>query len=299
MKKTRTLASVAGAVALVTGAASLTLLGGGTATAAGEPSSAFGLDLSIAGNAVVETTPSVESTDGTLVTDSLADVPLDPIATAGVVTVSAENGKASSAVADLNAVLLDGALAPLTALGDQLEPLCDVLDQVPLADAVNQVTGTLQESLLGPLVEAVDPSIDLSLLTALDLDELLPAQLGDLCDFALSGNLLGATAIEAACTGDTGTVTIEATDGLLASLIDTNEPNSAVAIPGVVEVVVNRQTSNADGTFTVDALYVNLLDQVELTVASATCGEVTNDEETDPSDAPTPTPVESHVPVTG
>lgn len=298
MKKTRTLASVAGALALVTGAASITLLGGGNAVAAGVPSTAFGLDLSIAGNAVVEKTPFVESTDGTETTDSLADVPLAPVAEAGVVNVSAKNGAARASVADLSAVLLDGELAALDTLGEQLQPLCDVLDQVPLADAVNQVTGTLQESLLGPLVEAVDPSIDLSLLTALDLSELLPAQLGDLCDFALSGNLLGASAVVAECTGDTGTTTIEGTNGLVASLVDTNEPNSAVAIPGVVEIVVNRQTKNADGTFTVDALYVNLLDQVELTVASATCGEVTSDRNS-PSDAPTPTPVESHVPVTG
>lgn len=299
MKKTRTLASAASAVVLVTGAAAFAVLGGGAASAAGEPSSAFGLDLTLAGNSVVDHTPAVESTDGKLVTDSLADVPLAPVAEAGVVTVSAKNGEARASVADLSAVLLDGQLAALDTLGEQLQPLCDVLDQIPLADTVNQVTGTLQTSLLGPLAEALDPNIDLSLLTALDLEELLPAQLGDLCDFALSGNLLGASAVVAECNGDTGTTTIEGLNGLVGSLVDTNEPNSSIAIPGVVEVTVNRQTKNADGTFTVDALYVNLLDAVELTVASATCGEVTSDGPTDPSDAPTPTPVESHVPVTG
>lgn len=298
MKKTRTLASVAGALALATGVASVALLGGGNAVAAGTPSSAFGLDLILAGTPVVEKTPAVESTDGSAVSDSLVDVPLAPVAEAGVVAVSAENGAARASVADLSAVLLDGQLAALDTLGEQLQPLCDVLDQIPLADAVNQVTGTLQESLLGPLADALDPAIDLSLLTALDLEELLPEQLGDLCDFALTGNLIGASAVVAECSGDTGTTTIEGLNGLVGSLVDTNEPNSAIAIDGVIEVVVNRQTANADGTFTVDAIYVNLLDQIQLTVASATCGEVTNDD-SDPSDAPTPTPIETNVPVTG
>lgn len=301
MKNTRTLASVASALVLVTGGASLALLGGGgTAVAAGQPSSAFGLELNLAGNAVIDQTPFVESTDGAPVTDSVIDLPVAPLLDAGLITASAENGAAESSVANLDVVLLDGQLAALDTLGEQLAPLCDVLDQIPLADAVNQVTGTLQLNLLGPLAEAVDPSIDLSLLTALDLTELLPAQLGDLCDFALSGNLLGADAVTASCEGDTGNTIIEGTDGLVGSLVDTNEPNTSIAIPGVLEVTVNRQTANADGTFTVDAIYVNLLDQLELTVASATCGEVSDDEETDdPSDAPTPTPIETNVPVTG
>lgn len=308
MKKTRILASATSAVVLVTGATAFAVLGGGgTASAAGNPSSAFGIDLSLAGNAVVEKTPSVESADGKLVTDSLADIPLDPVAEAGVVTVSAENGAARSAVADLDVVLLDGALAPLATLGTQLKPLCDALDAIPIGTIVNQITGpdgSLLPAVLGPLVSNLSGTpINLSLITAIDLSDVLPAQLGDLCDFALSGNLLGATAVEASCTGDTGTTKLTLTDGLLASLIDTNKPNSSVAIEGVVEVTVNRQTKNADGTFTVDALYVNLLDQVELTVASATCGNVTRDggPTTVPteSDAPTPTPVESHVPVTG
>lgn len=305
MKNTRTLASVASALVLVGGGASLTLLGGGgAAVAAGEPSSAFGIELNLAGNAVIEPTPFVESTDGSLVTDSLVDLPADPLLDAGVVNASAENGAAEASVANLDVVLLDGALAPLTELGDQLTPLCDALDQIPLQDIIDGATGpggNLLPDLLGPIVEAVDPAIDLSLLTALDISEVLPAQLGDLCDFALSGNLLGADAVTASCEGDTGNTVIEGTDGLVGSLIDTNTPNSSVAIPGVVEVTVNRQTANADGTFTVDAIYVNLLDQLELTVASATCGEVTDDggPTDDPSDAPSPTPIETNVPVTG
>lgn len=305
MKNTRTLASMAGALVLVSGVASLTLLGGGGASAAGQPSSAFGLELNLAGNAVIPPTPAVESTDGALTTDTLVDLPVDPLLDAGLVNVSAQNGAAEASVADLSLVGLDGPLAAVSELGTQLQPLCDALDQIPLGTITDQiidpVTGTLLPALLQPIVDATAGTpIDLSLITALDLSAVLPDQLGTICDFALSGNLVGADAVTASCTGDTGNVVIEGLDGLVGSLVDTNKPNSAVAIDGLVEVVVNRQTANADGTFTVDALYVNLLDQLELTVASATCGEVAGVTDTpDPSDAPTPTPTPTHVPVTG
>lgn len=305
----RHLAPVAGALLLVTGAASVALLGGGgAASAAGVPSSAFGLELNLAGNSAIPPTPAVSSADGALVTDSLATVPAAPLAQAGLVTVSAQNGAAKSAVADLDLVLTQGPLAELATIGAQLKPLCDALGQINLnAQLISQitdpVTGALLPQLFDPIIDNLAGTpIDLSLITAIDLGDVIPEDLGDLCDFALSGNLLGATAVEASCTGKTGATTIAKTDGLLASLIDTNKANSAIAIDGLLEVVVNRQTSNADGTFTVDALYVNLLDQVELTVASATCGEVTRDntpEVSDESEAPSPAPVESHVPVTG
>lgn len=308
MKIKRHLAPVAGVLLLVTGAASVALLGGGSASAAGAPSSAFGIELNLAGNSAIPPTPAVESTDGAPVSDSLVDVPAAPLAEAGVVTVSAQNGAAKSAVADLDLVLTQGPLAELATIGTQLQPLCDALGTINLdAQVIGQitdpVTGALLPALFDPIIDTLAGTpIDLSAITAIDLGDLLPEDLGDLCDFATSGNLLGATAVEASCTGDTGTTTIAATDGLLAALIDTNKANSRIAIEGLLEVVVNRQTSNADGTFTVDALYVNLLDQVELTVASATCGEVTRDnipEVDDESDAPAPDPVETNIPVTG
>lgn len=307
MKKTRTLASAAGAVVLVTGAASFAILGGGTATAAGEPSSAYGLALSIADNAVIgEDTIAVESTDGTLVTDSLIGLPDNPVASGGVINVSAENGKASSSVTDLG--VGDGLLAQLPA--ELTGPLGDACDQI--ADALDPVTGQINDALLGTLLpqigdllddisDATDGTpLDLSLLGALDLSELTDLQLGGLCDvLAGEDQLVGADAVVAECTGDTGTTTI--TD--LAALglpvdIDVDEPNASVEIPGLLTITANEQIANADGTFTVNALHVNLLGQVDLVVASATCGEVTSDRNS-PSDAPTPTPVESHVPVTG
>lgn len=306
MKKTRTLASAAGAVVLVTGAASFAVLGGGSATAAGEPSSAYGLALSIADNAVIgEDTIAVESTDGTLVTDSLIGLPDNPVASGGVINVSAENGKASSSVTDLG--VGDGLLAQLPSeLTDQLGAACD-----QIAGALDPVTGEINDALLGTLLpqigglldqisDATDGTpLDLSLLGALDLSELTDLQLGGLCD-VLGGDdqLVGADAVVAECTGDTGTTTITDLSALgLPVDIDVDEPNAKIEIPGLLTVTANEQIANADGTFTVNALHVNLLGQVDLVVASATCGEVSDDEET--TDAPTPTPVESHVPVTG
>lgn len=308
MKKTRTLASAAGALALVTGAASLTLLGGGTASAAGEPSSAFGLELSIADNAILGAdTIAVESTDGTLVTDSLIGLPDNPVASGGVVNVSAENGKASASVTDLG--VGDGLLAALPAqITDALGDVCG-----QLSDALDPLTGAINDALLGQLLPTLgdvldqiadatqDTPLDLGLLGALNLSELTDLQLDGLCS-VLSGDdqLVGAGAVIAECTGDTGTTTITDLSALgLPVDIDVSEPNASVEIPGVLTLTANRQTSNADGTFTVDALYLNLLGQIELTVASATCGEVTSDGGTDPTDAPTPTPVETNVPVTG
>lgn len=310
MKKTRTLASAAGALALVTGAASLTLLGGGTANAAGNPSSAFGLELLIADNAVIGAdTIAVESTDGKPVTDSLIGLPDNPLVSGGVVNVSAQNGKASSSVTDLG--VGDGLLAQLpTEVTDALGDVCG-----QLSAGLDPVTGAINDALLeqllpglGDLLDQIadateDSPIDLGLLGALDLSELTDLQLDGLCG-VLAGDdqVIGADAVIAECNGDTGTTTITDLTALgLPVDIDVDEPNASIEIPGLLTITANRQTANADGTFTVDALYVELLGEVALTVASATCGEVTGDTggEPEPSDAPTPTPVETNVPVTG
>ncbi|HWI44009.1 MAG TPA: choice-of-anchor P family protein [Nocardioides sp.] len=306
MKIKRHLAPVAGALLLVTGVASLALLGGGgAASAAGSPSSAFGIELVAGGTNVIPQTPAVVSSDGSEVTDALIALPDNPLLTGGVVNVKAKNGAASSSVADLHvgAGLLQQ-VPQLADLGTQLKPLCDALNQIPLGQISNQIidpqTGTLLPQLLQPIVANVAPGLDLSAITALDLSKLLPAQLGDLCNFVASGNLLGAGVVEASCTGQDGSIKVEGLTGLVGSLIDTNKPNQSIAIPGLLTVTVDRETKNADGTFTVDAVYLNLADQLELTIASATCGEVDAASPTpDESDAPSPTPIKSHAPVTG
>jgi hypothetical protein len=307
MKIKRHLAPVAGALLLVTGGASIALLGGGEATAAGTPSSAFGLELNIAGNTALDRTPSVVSTDGKPVTDSLVDLPVAPLLDGGLVVASAQNGSASAKVTGLG--VGQDLLNTLGLSGDTTKPLVDACKQITDALApVGGVTGTINDTLLKGLDDALTQignatsgtGLDLSALGALKLDKLLPTQLYGLCE-VLSGKLklVGADSVVAECNGKTGNVTIAGLKALgLPVEIGTDAVNKKVEIPGLLNLTINRQTANADGTFTVDALYLNLLGQVELTVSSATCGNVTTNE-IEPSDAPSPTPVESHVPVTG
>ncbi|GAA1543667.1 hypothetical protein [Nocardioides humi] len=316
MKNKRHLAPVAGALLLVAGAAtSVSLLAGGSATAAGNPSSAYGLELAIADNAVIDRMPAVTSTDGTLKTDSLIGLPTNPVASGGIVNASAQNGAASASVADL--AVGDGLLStidPQGTLTGQLDTVCQqIVGQLgPVLDPVNtQVLGPLLTQLQGVLDQVGTATqgtpLNLSALGALDISNLTNGQLDGLCD-VLAGKLrlVGAGAIEARCTGNTGTTTVADLKALgLPVNVDTKKANQAVKIPDVagvppiIELVVNRQTPNADGTFTVDALYLNVLDQIKLTVASATCGNVTSDRAPAPDDAPAPKPVKDHVPVTG
>ncbi|MBU2698218.1 choice-of-anchor P family protein [Pimelobacter sp. 30-1] len=307
MKIKRHLAPVAGALLLVTGAASVALLGGGSATAAGNPSSAFGLELTIADNTAIDKLPSVVSTNGTEVTDELIDTDtLNPLLSGGVVQVKAKNGNASANVTGLG--VGDGLLSQLPPdVKSQLDNVCKtIVDALgPLTDPINQqVVGPLLTQLNGVLKtisDATDGSpLNLSLLGALDLGNLTSLQLNGLCD-VLAGRtkIVNAGTVIAECTGDTGKTTIADLKALgLPVNIPVTEPNAKVEIPGVVTITANEQIANADGTFTVNALHLNLLGQIDLTIASATCGEVTTDRES-PSEAPSPTPVESHVPVTG
>ncbi|WGY03986.1 hypothetical protein QI633_09480 [Nocardioides sp. QY071] len=316
MKNKRQLAPLAGALVLVAGAAtSAALLTGGTATAAGTPSSAFGLELSIAGNGVIPRTPAVSSTDGSLKTDSLIGLPTNPVASGGIINASAQNGAATASVADL--AVGDGLLKTLDPQGTLTTQLNTVCTQItsqlgPALDPVNtQVLGPVLTQLQGVLDQVGTATqgtpLNLSALGALDISKLTNGQLGGLCD-VLAGKLklVGAGAVEAKCTGNTGTTTIADLKALgLPVNVDTKKANQSVKIPDVagvppiIELVVNRQSANADGTFTVDALYLNLLDQVKVTVASATCGNVTSDKAPVPGDAPPPKPVKEHIPVTG
>lgn len=49
-------------------------------------------------------------------------------------------------------------------------------------------------------------------------------------------------------------------------------PNTTVNVPGVATITLNRQVTAGDGTLTVDAIYVNLLNSTQtLTVATSVC----------------------------
>ncbi|MDN5745341.1 MAG: hypothetical protein L0H31_09490, partial [Nocardioidaceae bacterium] len=268
--------------------------------------------LSIADNAVLDKIPAVTSTDGSKVEDSLIALPDNPVASGGVVNALAENGHAKASVTDLG--VGDGLLAQLPqqltdTLGTTCTQLAAALEPVttPIGDLLNQLAPGL-DGLLQQVADATkDTPLNLGALGALDLTKLTSLDLKGLCT-VLSGDakLVGAGAVEAECNGNTGTTTIADLSALgLPVDIGTSQANQSITIPDIegvpplVDLTINRQTKNADGTFTVDALNLNLLGQVDVTVASATCGKVTNDKPKDPNDAPSPSPVKTHVPVTG
>lgn len=294
--------TLAAATAVVTAATAAVVGGGGPSAAAGSPSSAYGLGAS--GLVPIEPLPEVVSRDGAPVSDALAEVPGNPLLTASALAVSAENGRATSGVVDLTVGA--GVLEQLPDdLGEQLAPVCDQLGQVDF----DEVTDSLGQLVVDPLQDALnegtaDSPIDLSAITALDFSRLVPGDLTGLCDVLDGGALVSAAAIEASCTGDGGGVEIVDLRALgLPVEIDTTKANAAVEVPGVLEVTVNRQTQRADGTFSVDALVVDLFGQQEVVIASATCGRVTADRVPDRPDqgdrAPAPDPVRGHLPVTG
>jgi hypothetical protein len=320
----KSLAAAGGVLVLVAAGATVALVGGsGTAAAAGTPSSAFALELRAAGNDVIarDMVASVESTDGALVTSEAGAVPDNPLGLGlGVFQVEAENGRASASVAELRLDLV-GALIENdpTGLGAEgFAALGDACDDVaaavaPLDDALAQVTGpagtTLQE-LFGQLgAGTADTPLTLDLLEGLQLpqnleDVNLQNIVGGLCDVLEGVGAIDLGAIQAECNGDSGTSTI-AVAGLgqeFQTVVD-NIANSALGIDDVAVITPNRQTANPDGTFTVDGLHVDLFDgQLELTVASATCGEVTADAPPPPKgpkEAPAPNPVPGDLPVTG
>ncbi len=296
----RLITAAVGAVALVVAGASVALIGGSSASqAAGTPSQAYGIQAT--GLIPIDKAPVTVSDDGRLHEDSVASFPANPLLTGGIVTTRAANGEASASVADLG--VGGGLLDQIPDLSEQLSPLCDALKQVDLGAVNDQITGpdgTLLPDVLGPIVEGVDPNLDLSLITALDLGDLLPDDLSGLCD-VLSGKagLVGAEAVTAECHGNAGSLTVANLTALgLPVQIDTNTVNSKVEVPGVLTITANRQTRNSNGTFTVDGLVINLLGQQEIVITSATCGRITSADPTpDPTDSPTPVP--TRFPVTG
>ncbi|MEO7234007.1 MAG: hypothetical protein ABIW80_01390 [Lapillicoccus sp.] len=101
----------------------------------------------------------------------------------------------------------------------------------------------------------------------------------------LSGvSTLTATTVSSQCSVDSnGVVTgsssivggqIALLGGNPVTLATAPAPNSTVSLldPAVASVVLNRQTVAQDGTLTVDAIYVTLLNAQTITIASSTCG---------------------------
>lgn len=291
----RQLKAGAGASLLLAAAASVALVGGAdTASSAGVPSSAYG----IAGEGLIPIPPTPEaiSTDGSLVEEEAIGVPVEGLADLGLITATAENDHATASVAQID---VTGALLGSLGLDAALAPINDACDQ--LAAAAGNLTAELGgalEDLVGQLGAVTDPITNGDLLANPEL--LDPLQ--DLCDTLEDlGQLIHIGAVEAECTGHTGTTKIGNIDLLGLPVVLPTGANQALsdgqlgALAPLVDLKLNTQTENADGTFTVTALELTLLDQITLSVASATCGHVSDAT----TNAPSPTPVETKHPVTG
>ncbi|MDO7867146.1 hypothetical protein [Nocardioides jiangxiensis] len=295
----RELKAALGATALLAGAATVVVGGATSGTAAGVPSSAYGITAS--GLIPIDPLPYVVSTDGTLKEDSAVGLPVQGLADVGVINASAENDHATASVASVD---LTGGLLKNAGLADALAPITDACTQ--LATALNDTTAQLGGSLtnlIGQIGTVTQP------LTGGDLisDPTLLTSLQGLCDTLSNlGDLVNVGAVTAECTGHTGEGKI-ASLNLLGLPVDlptgANQSLSSGALGAlapILDVKLNTQTTNADGTFTVTALELDLLGQIQIKVASATCGHVTNDvTPTQVPSAPAPKPIRTDVPVTG
>ncbi|MFK0244688.1 choice-of-anchor P family protein [Amycolatopsis azurea] len=123
---------------------------------------------------------------------------------------------------------------------------------------------------------------------------------------------LSADVIEAECSDGKGSVSIANLKvGGKTLKLDQVAPNTTVPVASLLELTVNKQTKNADGTLTVTAVSAKLLGKTQtLDIASATCAKSAGEKPEPPTKpggdkpqpggkAPKPTPVPAHLDVTG
>ncbi|GAA1919754.1 hypothetical protein GCM10009815_13000 [Nocardioides marmoribigeumensis] len=269
MKKTALLA--AGTVAALT-AASITLASPGQADSS--TSSAFG--ISAEGPVPIEPMPAISSSDGTLKQSSAGSLPDNPLASATISALYAGNRKAGITLVD--ASVGGGLLEQLPPPPQELVDACQqATDQVPDLPTLPEVPGL-------PIPTPTTP-----------------AQLSDVCKVLLTppDSLLGAKVIEVSCQGTKGDVRVAGLK-LLGQAVDvpSTAPNTSIPADPLLNVTINKQTKNADGSFSVQGLVVSLGDGTEvLTLGSATCGTAAAGRA--PAQAPAPKPVTRSLPVTG
>lgn len=245
--------------------AATTLLVAASTTASGEQvssSSAYG--ASIGGT---PGQPAVES-DGTSTQTGGGQLPaqLGPLASGGVLALSAGDDTASSAVTNLT---LGSAVAQLPqALKDglaNLNQVCTGISQAtpanqvltPLNDAINQIPG------LGTVVEV--PSIEAATTFCNGLVDT------DILNLATVGTL------QSQCTDQTGTVTLSdvkvlgAPQPVLAGAIAPETQLLPAELAAVAKITLNHQVQDGEN-FTVEGLRLEVGGQVVAVLASATCG---------------------------
>jgi hypothetical protein len=271
-----------------------------TSTASGDPvssSSAYG--ASIGGT---PGQPAVAS-DGTSTQTGGGELPaqLGPLASGGVLALSAGDDTASSAVTNLT---LGSAVAQLPQeLKDglaNLNQVCTAVGQAtqaneaiaPLNDAINQIPG------VGTVVEV--PTVEAATAFCNGLVD------SDILNLATVGTL------QSQCTDQAGTVTLSdvkvlgAPQPVIAGAIAPETQLLPPELAAVAKITLNHQVTDGEN-FTVEGLRLEVGGQLVAVLASATCGGPAAEEPVvqqaqpskGPKQAPVPTPVKTSAPVTG
>jgi hypothetical protein len=286
-----TLAAVTGLVtfSLVTSAP--------TGTAAGKPSSAYGLFAT--GQVPVAKTPYAESPDGKRQTTAALELPKNPLIALRAANVSAGNDSASVELFDLT-------VGP------------DLLNQIKIPPDLKKSCDNLPATGADDLPIPELPLPDLGLpLPKLSTKDLPVKNLPDLCKLLLTppSSLLALDSVNVYCTGDSGAIDIGSLT-LLGQKIAIPSTKQSFTIPAepLAKITVNEQTKSSDGSFTITALTIDLGNGAEvLKLASATCAkptkptpkptkQPTTPQPSEPGNvpaAPVPKPVKTHQAVTG
>jgi hypothetical protein len=114
----------------------------------------------------------------------------------------------------------------------------------------------------------------------------------------LAKPMLTAEAIEATCEDGKGSSSL-ANAELGGTALDVSAtPNTAVGVPGVASVILNKQTTNDDGSLTVTAISITVDGVQTLDIASATCAPAAGDDDGDgdPTNPSTTAPNEPTTP---
>lgn len=302
---------------VVTATAAFAVLAGtGPSQAGGVPSSAYG--AAATGAFPFEKTPYIESSDGRRHTNSQVELPENPVLSLRAVTTTAADSSASVEIID--AGVGKGLFEELPEPPKELQDLCD---QLPLASdaASGSAAGGLSDGLEGlPKMPGgrqgtpKAPPLDLGIPGVPPLDQLPKGELPDLCRLLQDppDSIANIDTLNIWCKGDEGGVDV-GTVRVLGQEVElpSTDPNTEIPAEPLANITINRQTENADGSFTVDGVVVNLGGAQEIVLGSATCGNYVEDREDptpkpdpepkpDPTpQAPRPAPIPTHHPVTG
>lgn len=266
----------AGALGAAVAVAAL-LLGSGAGQAAPGPSEAFGVFVT---GIVDPPRPHVKSTDGTEKSESLVTLPDNPLLHVAVAEVTAGDSRAAVKLLDVD--VLPGVNAGQAAAEsgqppDALSGLASVCEQEPLPDQLPPDAAAL-----------LPPQLS---------DELDPATL---CAFFQSSTpaALSLDAVTIHCVGQKPAIQVAglAVLGQEIPAPPDPEPNTEIPLGALGSITFNRQAVT-NGMLTVQGAVIELSGKPAIILASATCGQPTQEKQK--PIAPKPTPVTTNLPVTG